>query len=264
MDGDDDDNSLSPCQRTGPQLDEVLIALQPLERRAWLKSLSPDPIKLVSDIVCHIRASDARKQVFAKIVQLCTKDEPRSRGGQLLQLIQHIKTQWDSVYLMLQHFCLLRKAVEMYFANESTIESTRLTTTDWEILESIEGVLVAAHIILQTMLSESMPVLCGTVASFELLMSQWERLGKEHLELQYWTKIGLHWAEKYYKQMDDTDAYVIAMGRSLFSDYTITESHKSHITYLLRFLILPYTGRGSAMSGVQNTTRDPRRSYSAM
>ena len=29
----------------------------------------------------------------------------------------------------------------MYFANESTIESMRLTATDWELLESIEGVL---------------------------------------------------------------------------------------------------------------------------
>ena len=33
------------------------------------------------------------------------------------------------------------KAVDMYFATESSIESMRLTTTDWELLESIEGVL---------------------------------------------------------------------------------------------------------------------------
>jgi hypothetical protein len=29
----------------------------------------------------------------------------------------------------------------MYFANEPSIESMRLTATDWELLESIEGVL---------------------------------------------------------------------------------------------------------------------------
>jgi hypothetical protein len=33
------------------------------------------------------------------------------------------------------------KAVDMYFATESSIESMRLTTTDWELLESIEGIL---------------------------------------------------------------------------------------------------------------------------
>jgi hypothetical protein len=70
------------------------------------------------------------------------------------------------------------------------------------------------------MSSESTPVLCGAIASFELLMTKWERLGEEHPELQYWTQIGLHWARKYYKRMDDTDAYVIAMGGSLFSDYS--------------------------------------------
>jgi hypothetical protein len=75
------------------------------------------------------------------------------------------------------------------------------------------------------MSSESMPVLCGAIASFELLMTKWEQLGEEHPELKYWTQISLHWAQKYYKQMDDTDAYVITMSRSLFSDYTVTESH---------------------------------------
>jgi hypothetical protein len=70
------------------------------------------------------------------------------------------------------------------------------------------------------MLSKSMPVMCSAIASFELLMTKWEQLGKEHPELQYWTQIGLHWAKKYYKQMDDTGAYVTAMSKlSLFSDY---------------------------------------------
>ena len=70
------------------------------------------------------------------------------------------------------------------------------------------------------MLSESMPVMCGAIASFELLMTKWERLGEEHPQLQYWTQIGLRWAKKYYKRMDDTNAYAITMSKSsLFSDY---------------------------------------------
>ena len=75
------------------------------------------------------------------------------------------------------------------------------------------------------MSSETTPVLCGSIASFELLMTQWERLGEEHPELRYWTRIGLRWARKYYTRMDDTDAYVIAMGRSPFSNYSDTGSH---------------------------------------
>ena len=73
------------------------------------------------------------------------------------------------------------------------------------------------------MLSESTLVLCGAIASIELLMVKWEQLGKEHPELQYWTQIGLLWVQKYYKWMDDTDAYVIAMSRSFLFDSAVNE-----------------------------------------
>ena len=70
------------------------------------------------------------------------------------------------------------------------------------------------------MSTESMPVMCGAIASFELLMTKWERLGKEHPQLWYGTQIGLRWVKKYYKQMDDTNAYAITMSKlSLFSNY---------------------------------------------
>ncbi len=71
--------------------------------------------------------------------------------------------------------------------------------------------------VLQTMSSESTPVLCGAITSFEFLITKWEQLGEEHQELQYWTWISLAWAQKYYKWMDNTDAYVITMCEFLFS-----------------------------------------------
>jgi hypothetical protein len=46
-------------------------------------------------------------------------------------------------------------------------------------------------------------------------MTQWEQLGKDHRNLKPWTDIGLKWATKYYKRMDDTDAYIIAMCKFL-------------------------------------------------
>ena len=108
-DNDNDDIDTSSPYQTGPQLDEAFIASQPLARQAWLRSLSRDPVRLVADIVRYIRALDSRKQSFAVIVALCTKDDPGSRGALPLQLIQHIRTQWDLVYLMLQRFRVLRK-----------------------------------------------------------------------------------------------------------------------------------------------------------
>lgn len=61
------------------------------------------------------------------------------------------------------------------------------------------------------MSSETMPVLSRAIINFEVLMTRWEILGKEHNVLEPWTEIGLRWARKYYIRMDDTDSYVIAM-----------------------------------------------------
>ena len=113
LDGDgDDDDGFDPSSlrdRIGPQLDEAFIASQVPERQVWLRSLSRDPVKLVADIVRYIHASDSRKQAFADLVALSNKLDPESRDTLPLQLIQHVRTRWDSVYLMLQRFRVLRK-----------------------------------------------------------------------------------------------------------------------------------------------------------
>ena len=67
------------------------------------------------------------------------------------------------------------------------------------------------------MSAHTTPVLSGAIPSFELFMSQWEQLGRTHAKLRPWTKIGLKWANKYYKRMDDTRAFIIAMCELLFA-----------------------------------------------
>jgi hypothetical protein len=61
------------------------------------------------------------------------------------------------------------------------------------------------------MSAHATPVLSGAIPSFELCMTQWERLGDSFTNLKPWTEIGLKWATKYYKRMDDTRAYIVAM-----------------------------------------------------
>jgi hypothetical protein len=62
------------------------------------------------------------------------------------------------------------------------------------------------------MSAELMPILSSTVAIVELFMSEWEALAKTFLELSPLININLNWAKKYYKFMDDTNAYVVTMG----------------------------------------------------
>jgi len=61
------------------------------------------------------------------------------------------------------------------------------------------------------MSSKSTPVLSHAISSFEMFITDWEILGAKHSILKFWTEIGLHWAKKYYIQMDNTDAYVVTM-----------------------------------------------------
>lgn len=66
------------------------------------------------------------------------------------------------------------------------------------------------------MSAHATPVLSGALPSFELFMTQWERLGELHANLKPWTDIGLKWANKYYRRMDNTNVFIIATCKFLF------------------------------------------------
>jgi hypothetical protein len=61
------------------------------------------------------------------------------------------------------------------------------------------------------MSTERTPVLLAAIPAFEMFMTAWEQLGQKHPRLARWTDIGIQWATTYYKKMDDSRAYVIAM-----------------------------------------------------
>jgi hypothetical protein len=61
------------------------------------------------------------------------------------------------------------------------------------------------------MSSESRPKLGKAVAHFELFMTAWEKKAEQIPRLKPFIDVGLRWATKYYKRMDNTKAYVIAM-----------------------------------------------------
>jgi hypothetical protein len=99
------------------------------------------------------------------------------------------------------------------------------------------------------MSAETTPILSRAIPDFEMLMTEWERLGADCPELRFWTEIGLRWAKKYYIRMDDTDAYVVAM----------CKFHTGYGTPLaanfLQSSILPYASSGSRRNGKRNTSK---------
>jgi hypothetical protein len=67
------------------------------------------------------------------------------------------------------------------------------------------------HRVQQVMSGESAPLLSGAIPAFELFMTRWEKLAEEKPHLARFIDKGLDWAYKYYKRMDRTRVYIIAM-----------------------------------------------------
>ena len=68
------------------------------------------------------------------------------------------------------------------------------------------------------MSSESTPILCGAIPSFEMFMTLWEKLLRTHKNLKKYIDPGLQWAYMYYSHMDNTRAYIVTM-RTFFFPY---------------------------------------------
>jgi hypothetical protein len=66
------------------------------------------------------------------------------------------------------------------------------------------------------MSSESTPILCGAIPTFEMFMSKWEETCRLYPRLDKYIQPGLEWAYKYYGLMDRTNAYIITMRKCLF------------------------------------------------
>jgi hypothetical protein len=61
------------------------------------------------------------------------------------------------------------------------------------------------------MSSDALPSLGRMVPTLELFMRGWEQLAKQEPRLAPWIDNGLHWAYRYYKRTEETDAYLLAM-----------------------------------------------------
>ncbi|EPS92714.1 hypothetical protein FOMPIDRAFT_1099361, partial [Fomitopsis schrenkii] len=132
-----------------------------------------------------------------------------------LQLILDVRTRWDSTYLMIKRFLLMR---EVYIAfrirpdqEDFAQKIPALTANDWRKLEAMMVLLSVPHRI-QTFLSgSSTPCMADVIPLFELFMEDWENQARVKPQYRAAIKAGLKVAVKHYKRMDDTNAYAIAM-----------------------------------------------------
>jgi len=94
-------------------LDDEQIDILDNEVWDWYTGLKHDPIKRACRIVHIVRSSDQRKQAFKDVINTGNHSGWfRSDKGEVLQvpdleLLCDVKTQWDSVYCMIEHLLLL-------------------------------------------------------------------------------------------------------------------------------------------------------------
>ncbi len=89
-----------------------------------------------------------------------------------------------------------------------------------------------------------MPALTRGIIAFERFMTDWEKVGKQHPLLKPWTDVGIQWATKYYKRMDDTKAYIITMCKSFNWLITVLTTN-----FAFQSSIPPHVSRGSKTNG---------------
>ena len=72
------------------------------------------------------------------------------------------------------------------------------------------------HRVQHIMSNETTPILSAAVPVFELFMTSWEKLVREHPRLKRYVEPGLECAYEYYSRMDDTSVYIVAMCMYVF------------------------------------------------
>ncbi|KAF8870089.1 hypothetical protein BD779DRAFT_1456019 [Infundibulicybe gibba] len=161
-----------------------------------------DPIALGRNIVRVIRASGQRREEFRKWIVMCNQQE--------------LFRTPEGVPVRVRELELLHDAIDHYLEHgpqNYSLRKYRLTSMEWTVLVDFKDLLCIPHCVQQAMSGEKYPTLSGTIPAFELYMSELEVVVERDNRLQVvrWATISLTWAKKYYRRMDLTSGYIMAM-----------------------------------------------------
>ena len=107
-------------------------------------------------------------------------------------------------------------AVFLVHPKNKDIAKWALDDNKWEVLQDFEAMLQVPHKYQQAMSKETTPILAGAIPTLERLMTEWENLAARQPHLAPFIDCGLEKLRGTYSTMDNTHAYVIAMGACIF------------------------------------------------
>ncbi|KAJ7750263.1 hypothetical protein B0H16DRAFT_1843275 [Mycena metata] len=184
------------------------------------------PIRRCRKMVAFIRKSGQRRDELLRIINEGNEaglwTEFNVGGGtavvalSLVTVLPDVKTRWDSVFYMLRRLRYLQQPIKKFFNMHRDAQSFShpLENRHWNRLEILELIL-QPHTVQTIMSSENTPILAATIPAFELFLSAWEamKVDQDLAEANVAPIItpGLNLAKSYYKKLDDSKAYILAM-----------------------------------------------------
>ncbi|KIK19164.1 hypothetical protein PISMIDRAFT_13850 [Pisolithus microcarpus 441] len=190
------------------------------EKDKYIEAMRGNPLALAHYAVHAIRASRIQYDEFASLTADGNRGQWfKSLDGEIaiildLQLLHDVKTQWDLMFLMLNHLCALQPTVDLFMtlpSQQKELAKVKISNAGWSILQDYENILKVPHKVQQQMSVEARPTLSHAVPSFKLFMTAWEKMQQENQHLAPFIEVGLIKARHYYNCMDNMKAYIISM-----------------------------------------------------
>ncbi|KIK78943.1 hypothetical protein PAXRUDRAFT_16598 [Paxillus rubicundulus Ve08.2h10] len=148
----------------------------------------------------------------------------KEEGLTPLQLIKWIRTQWGSMYDLIEHLVTNQAAVDKFclIADASSkvpnlkkkkYSDYTISPNEWEMLDLIQEVLKEPREAQSSFSSESGPTVWRVIPTLELLQDCWETLAKmkKFEKLKVAIEKGLAKLRKYYTLTDQSNVYFIAL-----------------------------------------------------
>ena len=140
---------------TAPDLEKIANALvdcfndDAVDKEKYLEAVEKNPVALGCDVVRIIRASGLRRDEFDKIIVTGNLQQWfKSPAGTVVQipevqLLQDIKTRWDSIFYMLNRLLALRLAIECFLSlpAQKDLVHFKMMDMEWFVLQEFEIIL---------------------------------------------------------------------------------------------------------------------------
>jgi hypothetical protein len=129
------------------------------------------------------------------------------------QLIDDVKTRWNSTFLMLERALELREPLDNFAACDRDLREYQLTDEEWSLLETVSGLLKVFKDATDCLCASSYPTLSTAIPIYNYMMDQVEDFRDTHSECKAIveaTSAAIEKFKEYYSKGSDAAVYPVA------------------------------------------------------